>query len=283
MGHHFYSPRNDALFKRIFGDSRDIEPLVCFLQAVLDLPTDEYDEVTIANPFLARESPDDKLGILDVRIKTRTGKIIDIEIQICDHPQIRERIVFYLARLVTEQIGEGDDYWKIQRSICIIITDFVLVTENASYHNRYTLRDPATGSQFSDLLEVDTLELPKLSANGERTELWDWLKFLDARSEEELMVLAEKNPHVKKAVAKLMSLTADEQVRMEAESREKLRRDIAAQMKAAKESGEAIGKAKGREEGLLSVARNLLDLGRPVEEIAQVTGFSREKIQSLTH
>ncbi len=287
MNDTFYYASNDAMFKRIFGDERDVGPLVAFLQAALDLPPEDYAELSLVNPFLARDNPEDKLGILDVRLKTASGKNIDIEIQLNSVTEIRERIIYYLARMVTDQIGSGDDYQDITRSICILIADFVLIQENRSYHNRYRLYDPRTGSQFSDLFEVNTLELPKLPQDGDGTPLWDWLRFVGARRKEELDMLAEKNPQVGKAVAKLVELNADERARMIADSREKLRRDNASQLRSARlegwEEGLEEGREEGREEGLLSVARNLLDLGRPVEEIAQVTGFSCEKIQSLTH
>ncbi|MDR1463574.1 MAG: Rpn family recombination-promoting nuclease/putative transposase, partial [Azoarcus sp.] len=193
----FLSPRNDIVFKMLFGDARNVDILTAFLEAALDLPPEDYEEVTIVDPHLARENPKDKLGILDVKVRTPSGKIIDIEIQLSDQAQMRARIVYYLARMVTEQIGEGDDYRKIERSICILVTDYVLVSENRNYHNRYQLHDPGTGSCFTDLLEVDTLELPKLPRDRDGTGLWDWLKFLDARSEEELNMLADKNPRVK--------------------------------------------------------------------------------------
>ncbi|MDR3183628.1 MAG: Rpn family recombination-promoting nuclease/putative transposase [Planctomycetaceae bacterium] len=32
---------------------------------------------------------------------------------------MRERLIFYLAKMVTEQIGEGDDYAVIKRVICV--------------------------------------------------------------------------------------------------------------------------------------------------------------------
>ena len=163
----FYYASNDAMFKRIFGDERDIEPLVAFLQAVLDLPPEDYAEVSLINPSLAREHPDSKLGILDVRVNTASGKNIDIEIQLNSVTEIRERIVYYLSRMVTDQIGNGDDYQDIKRSICILITDFALVHENRSYHNRYRLFDPRTGSEFTDLLEVNALEMPKLPQDGD--------------------------------------------------------------------------------------------------------------------
>jgi predicted transposase/invertase (TIGR01784 family) len=296
-----YTPRNDALFKMIFGDGRDIDILTDFLKATLDLPAEDYAEVTLVDPHLARELPGDKLGILDIKVRTRTGKRINVEIQLYAHPQMRERIVFYLTRMINEQIGSGDEYGTIQRAICILITDFVLVPENGNYHNCYTLRDPETGSEFTNLLEVDTLELPKLPRDEDGTPLWSWLKFLSAQEKEELTMLAETNPEVKKAVVKFMALTEDERARMLADSRERLRRDISAQVHGAEqrgreegwgkglEKGREEGLEKGREEGLekgreeekLSVARKLLGLDQPIEVVVQVTGLPRDIVESL--
>ena len=269
----FLSPRNDVVFKRLFGDERNTDILTAFLKSALTLPADDYEEVTLVDPHLRRESLDDKLGILDVKVKTRSGKIIDIEIQVSNLPQLRERIVFYLARMITEQIGEGDSYKTIQRSISILIADHVLISENQHYHNCYTLYDPHTDSEFTNLLEVNTLELPKLPENADGTVLWDWLKFLDARNEEELTMLADKNLEVKKAVGKLMELSSDEQTRLLAESREKLRRDIDARERGAKESG--------WNEAQRAIARNALNHNMSLEDIAAITGLPLEEIRTL--
>ncbi|MDR1853831.1 MAG: Rpn family recombination-promoting nuclease/putative transposase, partial [Azoarcus sp.] len=75
-----------------------------------------------------------------------------------------------------------------------------------SYHNACTLRDPNTGSQFTDLLEVVTLELTKLPKKPDGTKIWPWLKFIGTDEKEELMMLPEKNPQLKHAVGKLMEL-----------------------------------------------------------------------------
>ena len=49
------------------------------------------------------------------------------------------------------------------------------------------------------------------------------------------------------------------------------------------EEGLEKGMEKGREATLLSVARNMLKCGRPVKEIAEVTGLQPEAIQALMH
>ncbi|MDR0564287.1 MAG: Rpn family recombination-promoting nuclease/putative transposase [Azoarcus sp.] len=264
-----YPPRLDVLFKLIFGDRRNPDNLRGLLEATLDLPPEDYDEITLVDPHLAPGYPGDKLCILDIKLKTATGKLIDIEIQLCGQSHIRERILFYQARMISEQIGPGEDYRHIKRTICILIADFALIPENSAYHNRFTLRDPQTGAQFTDLLEIHVLELPKLPADGDGTPLWDWLKFIAARDKEELDMLAEKNPKVRKAVVKYMELTEDERTRMIAQSQRIREIDIEVMKQDAVEQG----RTEGRDEATLSIARSLLAEAMPIEKIMRITGL----------
>jgi predicted transposase YdaD len=90
-----------------------------------------------------------------------------------------------------------------------------------------------------------------------------------------------------------MALSEDEATRMLAESREKLRRDISAAeytaRKEGQEEGLRTGLRKGREEGReegqgkarIAIARNLLQIGRPLGEIAEVTGLSPDEVMAL--
>jgi predicted transposase/invertase (TIGR01784 family) len=70
---HAPTPRNDFVFKRLFGDARDTSLLTEFLKSTLDLPAEDYQEVRIVDPHLKGERPEDKEGILDVKVKTPSG------------------------------------------------------------------------------------------------------------------------------------------------------------------------------------------------------------------
>jgi predicted transposase/invertase (TIGR01784 family) len=96
-------------------------------------------------------------------------------------------------------------------------------------------------------------------------------------------MLAEKNPKVGKAVAKLVELNADERARLIADSREKMRRGDASRLRSAEKEGLERGREEGREEERLAIACKLLDSGMPVEDIAQFTGLSCEVVQALLH
>jgi predicted transposase/invertase (TIGR01784 family) len=107
------SPKNDFVFKLIFGDRRNTDILAEFLKAALKLPTEEYDHLVIGDPHLKREFEDDKMGILDVKVHTKNGIVINVEIQVVSSPELRDRIIVYVAKMLTEQVKRGDT-WDIK-------------------------------------------------------------------------------------------------------------------------------------------------------------------------
>ena len=79
-------------------------------------------------------------------------------------------------------------------------------------------------------------------------------------------MIAQRSPQHKKAVGVLMELSADERTRMLAENREKARRDIASMIREAR----------------FDVARKLLKRNRPIGEIVEDTGLTREEVEALS-
>jgi len=269
------SPKVDIIFKLLFGDERSMEILIDFLKAVLNLPDDEFEEVAIVDPHLLREYDGDKLGILDVKVKTRTKKVIDIEIQLRIKPHFVERVVFYQSKMITEQVGAGKEFSKIQRVINIIITDEILIKDyeggEGKYHHRISLCDVDTGYQFSNIKEINILELKKLPQTDDGTNLWAWMKFLNAENKEEMDMLVEDRPQMKigKAVARLEELSQDERARMLFESRQMLEWDI------------KLGKEAAKKEATEGIARNLLTIGMSVTDISSATGLTPTEIEAL--
>ena len=272
---------SDIIFKLLMGTENSIDILTDFLLAVLNLSADEYDEITISNPFLLQEYKGDKLGILDVKLKLKSGKVINIEIQVDPMPFMESRILFYVSKLVTEQINESDQYDKIKRVISIIITDHPLIKNSDKYHHHFGLYDIESKVLLTDALEIHTLEVPKarkLFDGNNRTDsknenLLNWMKFFDAKTEEELNMLAEKTPIMKKATLRLMELSADEKARQLYEARVKERRD-----NYAREQGAVTAAVK---ETKFEMTKSLLDLNMPIDNISAVTGLTHAEIESL--
>jgi len=217
--------KSDFVFKLIFGDQRNVDILAAFLRSVLDIPDEEYDRLTIVDPHIKKESEDDKYGVLDVKLHTVSGSVIHIEIQLRVHLDMKARTIYSQSKLVTEQIASGGKWSIIKRVITIVITEDIFVPEGDKYHHQFRYRT-TDGIEYTDLIEINCLDLNKLPSDDDSTDLWKWMKFIKSDDEEVLDMLAQRSPQMRKAVGVLKELSADERARMLYESREMARRDL---------------------------------------------------------
>jgi len=271
-------PKSNTVFQLLFGDPRNIELLADFLQSVLDIPKDEYKDITIVNPYLPREYHDEKLGIVDLRVKTRRGQIIHVEIQRKTFSAMRKRLVFYDANLITGQIGEGGDYETLKRVISILITNYELIPKSPLYHHRFTLYDPRAAVEFTNLLEIRTLELPKIPEVPD-VYLWNWLRFFRAETKEELDMVANASPAINKASARVLKLSKDERARLIHEYEVMAQRDERARTNDAVTT--AVATAVN--ESLTTVALNLLKMNMSPTDVSKATGLSLDEVEKLSH
>jgi len=51
--------------------------------------------------------------------------------------------------------------------------------------------------------------------------------------------------------------------------------------KKGREEGRQEGRAEGRQEGRLAIARNMIKRSRPIDEIIEDTGLTREEVENL--
>ncbi|MCL1991444.1 MAG: Rpn family recombination-promoting nuclease/putative transposase, partial [Spirochaetes bacterium] len=218
----FLSPKSDIVFKAIFGNAKYVKILISLLKAVLNLPDEEYEEVSIVDPHLHRDRRDGKLGIVDVRIKTKSGKIINIEIQLRPKPDFLNRVIFYQSKMIAAQLKKGENFSAMHKVVSIIIADYDLFPGNEKYHRFFTMCEPGTGQRFADMQEIHTLELKKLPEEWDGTDLHAWLQFFNAKSKEELNMIAEAHPttEIKQAVGRWAELTQEESASLIAESEE---------------------------------------------------------------
>ena len=263
--------RSDFVFKLIFGDQRNVDILAAFLKSVLDIPDEEYDRLTIVDPYVKKEAKDDKYGILDVKVHTASGAVVHVEIQLKVIPEIKARTIYSQSKLITEQISSGQKFSVIKRVVTIIITDENFVSGD-KYHNQFRYRTE-DGMEFTNLSEINTLELSKLPSKDDSSALWYWMKFIKADDEEVLDMLAQSSPQMRKAVGVLKELSADERTRMLFEKQEMARMDFESRVDGAH--------AEGRLEGRLEVARSLLKMNLPIEQIVTATGLAYDDIERL--
>ena len=98
-------------------------------------------------------------------------------------------------------------------------------------------------------------------------------------------MLATGGPLLIKTVGVLKELSADERTRLIAEAQEKARRDEASRVNWAREEGRREGREEARQEGrreqTKNIARKLIKLNVPIDEIVEATGLTLKEIEEL--
>lgn len=279
----YLSPKLDVVFKLIFGDVLNADILGDFLLSVLDIPASEIQEITLLDPHIRPDSPDEKKGILDVKVALKSGHRVNVELQMENIPEMVPRLHYYKARMVTEQLAIGVHYKTLVPTSCVAILDYQMY-EDEHCHHSFRFYDKQHDMAFSEHEDIHILEIPKLNRE-KNAALANWLRFLNTTKKEEFDMLAERSEPMKKAVGILANLSADESARMIAEAREKELRDRMSREFGAEERGMKRGVEKGLEKGIekgkMEVARNLIKMGLPAVDIAKATGLDMPEIEKL--
>ena len=141
---------------------------------------------------------------------------------------------------------------------------------------------------MTDDFELHIIELPKIKkekADGKEEKLLEWLSFLENPESKEVTGYMEKNKNMKQAKEKLNTLSADEEMRILAELREKAILDERSLKNGSYDEGHAKGRAEGLAEGLIQKnkenAKKMKEEGNNIETIIKITNLTRQEIEQL--
>jgi len=290
--------RFDWAIKRLLRQKANFDVLEGFLTVFLK------EKITIVE-ILESESnqltADDKFNRVDIKALNSKGEIIIIEVQNTRELYYLERILYGVAKAITEHISLGDRYHEVKKIYSISILYFDIGKgSDYLYHGQNNFVGVHTG----DTLQINVKErngitprMPKeifpeyilIRVNEFNsvavTPLEEWMKYLKdgiIRPDTTAPGLGEAREKLK-----YYSMSAKERNAYDAHiSAVKVQNDV---LDTAKLEGRLEGRlegleeglAKGREEQNLETARNLKSLGVPAEIIAKATGLSAENIEEL--
>ncbi len=282
------SPKLDVVFQILFGEVGSEEITKDLLSTILD---EEINEIDLnQNIVLRRRSLKDKMGIVDVLAKINNNEYCNIEMQIIDYKNSEKRTLYYWAKKYTEEIQKGNDYKDLKRTICVLIADFEIKDlEGLGFHSKWKIIEVNERKKvLTDDFELHIIELPKMrkrKANGKDKKLLEWLSFLENPESNEVISYMEKNENMKRAKEKLNTLSANDELRILAELREKAIRDEKSLKEGYYNDGKIDGLKQGRVEGIIQnnkkIAKKLKEKGLGIDFIIEITNLTKEEIEKL--
>jgi len=279
---HYLDPKNDLTFKRIFGEHKHL--CMSLINSMLPL---EYPIVSIeyqTGELIPELTDVLRNTIVDVRCTDETGRQFIVEMQMFWSEIFKSRVLLNASKAYIMQLDKAKQFKLLQP---VYALNFVNETfekspemANEYYHHYKIVNIKNTDKQIKGL-EFLFVELPKFkSHNRAEKKLHElWLRFLTEvdESTEELPKELLEHELIREAVGyteraaytKEQLLTYDQ-----------WKIDVLTE-RGMIDNARDEGEAKGKIEGKIEVALNLLKEGVPIKIVNSATGLSIQQIEEL--
>ena len=203
------------------------------------------------------------------------------------YKNLKGKSVYYLTDLHSSQPSKGlQRYDRLARTYQITFCSYTVFADQPEYVNSFSLRYDTTGELLCDVIQVIFVELSKLKdllekPVSEMTVLDKWSLFLqyapDQEHREKVNEVIESEEVLQMAGNLLMSISQDERERAIFRSRRKFQTDLQSDLATAEDRGVR----RGIEQRSIEIARNALQMGMAIDDIAKLTGLAHGEIERL--
>ncbi len=296
----YLDPKNDLVFKKIFGEHPDL--LISFLNALLPLPKDDIiEEIEYQSPEQVPEIPGLKNSIVDVKCKDNRGRQFIVEMQMLWTDSFLARVLFNASKAFVRQLSSGEKYEILKPVYALSLVNENFIPDPDKFYHHYAIVNSENNAYRLDGLEFVFVELAKFKGQSfsDKKMAALWLRFMTEIKDRQEGVSEElyNNKEIRKALDILQesAFTLGEleyyDRLWDAVSKERtlISERTAKAMKQGREEGHKEGLEEGREEGIdiglekgiRLTAIKLIENGSSDEFIAQITGLTISQIQEL--
>ncbi len=208
----YYNMTNDYMFRAVLQKNQTV--LRGLVGALLHLDPETL-EVEITNPIILGESFSNKDFILDINVIVNGKTRLNLEMQIVNYHNWKERSLSYLCRSF-DRVYKGDDYISAIPVIQISFLDFDLFPENPEFCATYLMKNVKNNMIYTDKMQLSVIELNRTALATEedrRYELDKWVTFFKAKTWKELKDMAATNQYIEAAANTIFEINSDENIR----------------------------------------------------------------------
>ncbi|PTX99358.1 hypothetical protein DB346_15985 [Verrucomicrobia bacterium LW23] len=286
----YLDPKNDLVFKRIFGQHPNV--LRAFLNALLPLEQHErIDSLEYLTPEQTPEIPVIKHTIVDVRCRDVSGRQFIVEMQMQWTTAFLQRVLFNASRAYVHQLDRGEEYELLQPVYGLSLLNDVYAPDHKGFYHHYKIVAVEEPDLEIKGLQLVFVELPKFEARGTDQARELWLRFLSETGKNEkapveigeqgeefrqALSLAEEAAYTREelhAYDRYWDAVSTEKTLIAGKFREGLAEGQALGLRKGRAEGRALGRAEGRAEALAQALASMVASGVPEAEARRMLGI----------
>ncbi len=286
--------RFDWAIKRLLRQKANFGVLEGFLTVFLNEPIKIVD---ILESEGNQQQANDKFNRVDIKAKNSKGEIIIVEIQNTSELYYLERVLYGVAKAITEHINLGNTYKEVKKVYSISIlyfdlgkgSDYIYVGQNnfvglhtqdhlvISTKEKDTIVRKSPSEIFPTYILVRVNEFKKVA----KSPLEEWVEYL----KNGVISPETQAPGLQEAREKLKYYSMSDAERYAYDEHINaimIQNDVLGNARLeGMEEGKAEGRAEGRVEEKNNIARKMLANGLSIEQIALITGLTEQEIKGL--
>lgn len=282
--------RFDWAIKRLLRQKANFGVLEGFLTVFLNEPIKIVD---ILESEGNQQQANDKFNRVDIKAKNSKGEIIIVEIQNTSELYYLERVLYGVAKAITEHINLGNTYKEVKKVYSISIlyfdlgkgSDYIYVGQNnfvglhtqdhliISTKEKDTIVRKSPSEIFPTYILVRVNEFNKVA----KSPLEEWVEYL----KNGVISPETQAPGLQEAREKLKYYSMSDAERYAYDEHINaimIQNDVLGN---ARLEGMEEGRAEGRTEEKNNIARKMLANGLSIEQIALITGLTEQEIKKL--
>ena len=276
----YLDPKNDLIFKRIFGEHEHL--CMSLLNNMLPLDAaQQIVELTYLPPELVPEIAGLRNSIVDVRCTDNRGRQFIVEMQMHWTDSFKNRVLFNASKAYVKQLEKSEGYKLLQPVYALSFVNDTFDNDPETYYHHYQIVNIANTGKRIEGLEFVFVELPKFRpVNRAEKKLYDlWLTFL-TRGDEAPAVLLEED--VTREAMRCLEISSYTRGELEAYDRywDTIRVERTFYDDALYE-GRAEGRAEGEAAATEKFVRGAHQRGLALEKIIEITGLSETQIKEI--
>ena len=308
--------RFDWAIKRLLRQKANFDVLEGFLTVFIG---EQVQIVEILESESNQNDYDDKFNRVDIKAKNSKGEIIIVEVQNTSELYYLERILYGVAKAITEHINLGNKYNEVKKVYSISIlyfdlgkgSDYLYVGQNrfvgvhtkdelmVSTKEKGVIEKKNPSDIFPEYILVRVNEFNKVAV----TPLEEWMEYLkngiindgttapglkEARKKLQYYSMNAADRHAYDEHLNAIMIQHDVLDNAKDEGRAEGRAEGHAEGRAeglaeGRAEGLVEGRAEGRAERSLEIARKLLGKGIPMSVVIEATGLSEAEAQQLNN
>jgi len=279
----YIDPFTDFGFKRLFGEDCNKELLLDFLNELLHKEEGKIVSITYIKNERLGISKESRKAVFDLYCENEKGEKFIVELQKEKQEFFKDRTLYYSTFAITSQAVRGKTWnFELKDVYVVAILNYV-IEENKHNPDKYKsdvmLTDIETNDVFYKKLKYVYLEMPKFNKKVDEleTHFEKWMYVLKNLNRLDNIPdkLREKIFEKMFSAAEIAKLT-EEEYKEYIDSLNSYR-DYNNTLDYAR----AEGRAKGKTENTIEIAKKMKIRGIPFDQISDITGLSIEEIEKL--